>query len=81
MWANVAMKMEYSARWKQTVFVFIVITLVLVSGLSSIANSYGAGGTKIPIPAYVNYVGVSTGRSGSAGFGIHSLIMEMVKTP
>ena len=55
-------------------FVFIVITLVLVSGLSSIANSYGSEGTKSPVPSSVNYVGMNAGRSGSAGddLGIHS---------
>ena len=67
------MKTEYSARWKHTVFVFIVITLVLVSGLSSIATSYGSEGTKSLIPSPVNYLGMSTGRSGSVDdLGIHS---------
>ena len=72
MWANVAMRTEYIARWKHTVFVFIVITLVLVSGLSSIANSYGSESTKSLIPSSVNYLGMSTGRSGSADLGIPS---------
>ena len=66
------MRTEYSASWKHTVFVFIVVTLVLVSGLSSIANSYGSEGTKNPIPSSVNCMGTSTGSSGSDDLGIHS---------